>query len=63
MTRSAFTPVPSGQPGPDDAVRPAAAFAKVQLGLALGGVETALDLEEGLARLAAPSSEAADADA
>ncbi len=32
-------------------IQPEVAFAMVQLGLSLAGVETALDLEEGLARL------------
>jgi rsbT antagonist protein RsbS len=34
-------------------IQPEVAFAMVQLGLALDGVETALDLEEGLALLSA----------
>ena len=32
-------------------IQPEVAFAMVQLGMTLGGVETALDLDEGLARL------------
>ena len=35
-------------------IQPTVAFAMVQLGLTLDGIETALDLEEGLARIRRP---------
>lgn len=42
-------------------IQPEVAFAMVELGLTLDGVETALDLEEGLALLARPRAESFDA--
>ncbi len=41
-------------------IQPDVAFAMVQLGLSLSGVETALDLEEGLAILTQPESTGAN---
>jgi rsbT antagonist protein RsbS len=43
-------------------IQPEVAFAMVQLGLALGEVQTALDLEEGLVLLSHPSQRSAVSD-